>query len=151
MTVPSPQGVFAQAKHLDEVPSAAREALALMRDVDPADVGPIDAHVQPRQGGAEPDTALRRHAAALGPAVRRRLRRPQTLAPGVAHIGEALRQAEAVRIPKRVQRYRCSQRLGALELQRYAAASTFEVGVECRRDSAVPTPCRYHSSWPGTW
>lgn len=35
----------------DEVSVAAREAIAMMLDVDPADVGPIDVHVQD-QGGA---------------------------------------------------------------------------------------------------
>lgn len=35
----------------DEVSVAAREAIALMLDVDPADVGPIDMHMQ-EQGGA---------------------------------------------------------------------------------------------------
>ena len=51
ITVPSLRGVFSQASHLDEVPAAAREAIALMLDVDTADVGPIDVHVQD-QGGA---------------------------------------------------------------------------------------------------
>lgn len=46
MTVPSLRGVFSQARHLDEVPAAAREAIAMMLDVDPADVGPIDVCVQ---------------------------------------------------------------------------------------------------------
>ena len=50
--VPSLRGVFSQARHLDEVPTAAREAIALMLDVEPADVGPIDVHAQ-EQGGAE--------------------------------------------------------------------------------------------------
>ena len=51
ITVPSLRGVFSQASHLDEAPAAAREAIAMMLDVDPADVGPIDVHVQ-EQGGA---------------------------------------------------------------------------------------------------
>ena len=51
ITVPSLRGVFSQARHLDEVPAAAREAIAMMLDIDPADVGPIDVHVQ-KQGGA---------------------------------------------------------------------------------------------------
>ncbi|WP_419911548.1 type II toxin-antitoxin system HicB family antitoxin [Candidatus Poriferisodalis sp.] len=55
ITVPSHRGVFSQARHLDEVPTAAREAIALMLDVDPADVGPIDVHVQ-QPGGAAPVT-----------------------------------------------------------------------------------------------
>lgn len=51
ITVPSLRGVFSQAAHLDEVPAAAREAIALMLDVDLADVGPIDVHVQEQGGG----------------------------------------------------------------------------------------------------
>ena len=52
ITVPSRGGVFSQARYLDEVSAAAREAIAMMLDVDPAEVGPIDVHVQ-KQGGAE--------------------------------------------------------------------------------------------------
>lgn len=48
--VPALRGVFSQARHLDEVPVAAREAIALMLDLDSADVGPIYVRVQPRQG-----------------------------------------------------------------------------------------------------
>ena len=51
ITVPSLRGVFSQARHLDEVPAAAREAIAMMLGVDPADVGLIDVHVQ-EQGRA---------------------------------------------------------------------------------------------------
>ena len=54
ITVPSLRGVFSQARHLDEVPVAAREAIALMLDVDPADVGPIDVHVQDQGGAGAP-------------------------------------------------------------------------------------------------
>lgn len=51
ITVPSLRGAFSQAKLLDEVPAAAREAIAMMLDVDPADVGAIDVHVR-EQGEA---------------------------------------------------------------------------------------------------
>ncbi len=51
IAVPSLRGVFSQARQIDEVPAAAREAIALMLDVDPAKVGPIDVHVQD-PGGA---------------------------------------------------------------------------------------------------
>ena len=47
------RSVFLQARNLDEVPENAREAIALMLDVDPAEVGPIDVRVQPQQGEAE--------------------------------------------------------------------------------------------------
>lgn len=53
ITVPALRGVFSQARNLDEVPEVAREAIALMLDVDPAEVGPIDVCVQPQQGEAE--------------------------------------------------------------------------------------------------
>ena len=55
ITVPSLRGVFAQVRQLDEVPAASREAIALMLDVDPVDVGPIDVHVQ-QPGRAAPVT-----------------------------------------------------------------------------------------------
>ncbi len=51
IAVPSLRGVFSQARHLDEVSAAAREATAMMLDVDPAELGPIDVHVQ-EQGEA---------------------------------------------------------------------------------------------------
>ncbi len=38
----------------DEVPAAAREAIAMMLDIDPADVGPIDMHVQDQGGAGAP-------------------------------------------------------------------------------------------------
>ncbi len=44
--VPSLRGAFSQARHLDEVPAAAREAIAMMLEVDPAEVGPIDVDVR---------------------------------------------------------------------------------------------------------
>ncbi|WP_323671359.1 hypothetical protein [Candidatus Poriferisodalis multihospitum] len=53
ITVPALRGVFSQTRNLDEVPEVAREAIALMLDVDPAEVGPIDVSVQPQQGEAE--------------------------------------------------------------------------------------------------
>lgn len=39
-------GICAPAAHLDDVPAAAREAIALMLDIDPADVGTVEVHVQ---------------------------------------------------------------------------------------------------------
>ena len=53
ITVPALRGVFSQARNLDEVPEVAREAIAMMLDVDPAEVGPIDVRVQSQQGEAE--------------------------------------------------------------------------------------------------
>ena len=53
ITVPSPRGVFSQARHLDEVPAAACEAIAMTLDVERSDVGPIEVRVQPQPGGAE--------------------------------------------------------------------------------------------------
>ena len=53
ITVPSLRGVFSHVRYLDEVPAAAREAIAMMLDFDPADVGPIDVRVLRQQSGAE--------------------------------------------------------------------------------------------------
>ena len=46
-------GVFSQARNLDEVPVVAREAIAMMLDVDPAEMGPIDVRMRPQQAEAE--------------------------------------------------------------------------------------------------
>ena len=56
ITVPALRGVFSQAKSIDEVPSQAREAIALMLDVEPAEVGAIDVHVKSQPGS--PDDPL---------------------------------------------------------------------------------------------
>ena len=47
ITVPDLRGVFSQAKRLDRVEATAREAIAMMLDIDESDVGPIDVQVQP--------------------------------------------------------------------------------------------------------
>ena len=47
ITVPELRGVFSQAKRLNRVEPTAREAIAMMLDIDESEVGPIDVHVQP--------------------------------------------------------------------------------------------------------
>ena len=47
ITVPDLRGVFSQAKRLDRVEATAREAIAMMLDIDESEVGPIDVQVQP--------------------------------------------------------------------------------------------------------
>lgn len=47
ITVPELGGVFSQARRLDQVDAMAREAIALMLDIDPADVGELDIEVEP--------------------------------------------------------------------------------------------------------
>ncbi|HDH03363.1 MAG TPA: hypothetical protein ENH15_03860 [Actinobacteria bacterium] len=47
ITVPALDGVFSQCKRLDQVEANAREAIALMLDVDETDVGPIEVAVTP--------------------------------------------------------------------------------------------------------
>ena len=42
ISVPAFDGVFSQAKRLDQVEAAAREAIALMSDIDEYDVGKLD-------------------------------------------------------------------------------------------------------------
>ena len=46
ITVPALRGVFSQARSIEDVPAQAREAIAMMLDVEPADVGPIDVQVR---------------------------------------------------------------------------------------------------------
>lgn len=47
ITVPALSGVFSQAKRLDQVEATAREAIAMMLDIDETDVGPIEVEVIP--------------------------------------------------------------------------------------------------------
>jgi predicted RNase H-like HicB family nuclease len=47
ITVPALDGVFSQAKRLDQVEARAREAISLMLDVDEDDVGDLDVVVTP--------------------------------------------------------------------------------------------------------
>ena len=47
ITVPTLDGVFSQAKRLDQVETRAREAISLMLDVDEDDVGDLDVVVTP--------------------------------------------------------------------------------------------------------
>ena len=42
ITVPELPGVFAQARRLDQVETMAREAIAMMLDIDTDQVGPIE-------------------------------------------------------------------------------------------------------------
>ena len=47
ITVPGLDGVFSQARRLDQVEARAREAIAMMLDVDEADVGELAVNVTP--------------------------------------------------------------------------------------------------------
>ena len=47
ITVPGLAGVFSQAKRLDQVESRAREAIAMMADIDEAFVGHLEIHITP--------------------------------------------------------------------------------------------------------
>ena len=49
ISVPDLRGVFSQAKRLNRVEATAREAIAMMLDIDESEVGPIDVRVQPPQ------------------------------------------------------------------------------------------------------
>ena len=53
ITVPSLDGVFSQAKRLDQVENRAREAISLMLAIDENDVGALDIVVTPPAGAAE--------------------------------------------------------------------------------------------------
>ena len=46
ITVPALRGVFSQAKRLSRVEATAREAIAMMLDIDEAEVGQIEVEVQ---------------------------------------------------------------------------------------------------------
>ncbi len=47
ITVPELSGLFSQAKRLDQVESQAREAIAMMLDIDKTAVGDLEIHVTP--------------------------------------------------------------------------------------------------------
>ena len=47
ITVPELSGVFSQAKRLDQVEATAREAIAMMLDIDEAKVGALEVGVTP--------------------------------------------------------------------------------------------------------
>lgn len=47
ITVPELSGVFSQAKRLDQVERSAREAIAMMLDIDESEVGSLEVDVTP--------------------------------------------------------------------------------------------------------
>ena len=53
ITVPALRGVFSQAKRLSRVEATAREAIAMMLDIDEAEVGQIEVEVQPPEAVAD--------------------------------------------------------------------------------------------------
>ena len=63
ITVPSLPGVFSQARRLAQVPSMAREAIAMMLGINVADVGSIEVDVQPPEGVADLLTEARQATA----------------------------------------------------------------------------------------
>jgi predicted RNase H-like HicB family nuclease len=70
ITVPSLDGVFSQAKRLDQVEDSAREAISLMLDIDENDVGALDIVVTPPARAAELLRALEVSVAAADEATR---------------------------------------------------------------------------------
>lgn len=70
ITVPSLDGVFSQAKRLDQVENSAREAISLMLDIDENDVGALDIVVTPPARAAELLRALEVSVAAADEATR---------------------------------------------------------------------------------
>ncbi len=53
ITVPELDGVFSQAKRLDQVEANAREAIAMMLDIEPDEVGDLEVQVTPPATVAE--------------------------------------------------------------------------------------------------
>ena len=68
ITVPALRGVFSQAKRLSRVEATAREAIAMMLDIDEAEVGPIEVEVQPPEEIADLLDELRRSTSIAGEA-----------------------------------------------------------------------------------
>lgn len=79
VTVPALDGVFSQAKRLDQVEDAAREAISLMLEIDESEVGALDVVVMPPPGVAkllerlEASTAAADEAARTATEVRREI------------------------------------------------------------------------------
>lgn len=70
ITVPALDGVFSQAKRLDQVEDSAREAISLMLDIDENDVGVLDIIVTPPARAAELLRSLEVSVAAADEATR---------------------------------------------------------------------------------
>jgi predicted RNase H-like HicB family nuclease len=70
ITVPALDGVFSQAKRLDQVDDSAREAISLMLDIDEDDVGALDIIVTPPARAAELLRSLEVSVAAADEATR---------------------------------------------------------------------------------
>ena len=64
ITVPDLDGAFSQARRLDQAEANAREAIALMLDIDASDVGDLDVHIAPPPNVADLLDALKNSAAA---------------------------------------------------------------------------------------
>jgi len=63
ITVPLLSGLFSQAKRLDQVEATAREAIAMMLDIDESNVGPIEIDVTPPDAVVDLMAALKQSVA----------------------------------------------------------------------------------------
>ncbi len=70
ITVPALDGVFSQAKRLDQVEDNAREAISLMLNVDEGEIGALDVVVTPPAGVADLLDALQESTVAADEAAR---------------------------------------------------------------------------------
>lgn len=68
ITVPELSGVFSQARRLDQVEATAREAIAMMLDIDESAVGTIEVDVTPPAAVADLLEALKASVAAANEA-----------------------------------------------------------------------------------
>lgn len=91
ITVPDLDGVFSQAKRLDQVETHAREAIAMMLDTDEDDVGELDVHVTPPDTVAELLEAFKVSVAAAAEASQEASRMRRRVAQALRDEGLPLR------------------------------------------------------------
>ena len=91
ITVPDLRGVFSQVKRLNRVEATAREAIAMMLDVDESEIGPIDVRIHPPEDVAGLLDELRHSMAAAS----------QATAAATRARREAARQLSEAGVPMR--------------------------------------------------
>jgi predicted RNase H-like HicB family nuclease len=91
ITVLDLDGVFSQAKRLDQVEAHAREAIAMMLDIDEDDVGELDVHVTRPDSVAELLAALEVSIAAAAEASEEASRMRREVAQALRDEGLPLR------------------------------------------------------------
>lgn len=126
ITIPALSGVFSQAKRLDQVEATAREAIAMMLDIDESEVGPIVVDVTPPDGVVELLEALRRFTALAEEAAREANQTRRQAAKVLREEGLAIRDVGTL---LGVSHQRISQILSPDRVERHSAVDSPEEPV----------------------